>query len=289
MKQLRFLLIEQSRKENHKDLVRTIEKMGHKAYWFRLDAVTVTTGKKGSVAFFGGIPISEFDIVLPRTVSSNLRLGRFVIRLCHKKQFVLDKIICERDTFGKLSQANTLLNAGIRHPETIFANNLSELKKHLKQIGFPCIAKPIVGSQGRGVRLIKNYSEALRVFPTLGEDYVFQRYLPISFDYRVFVVGGTVLGAMKRYVVANDVRSNASLGARTEAVIISKSVEKLALKAASTFGYDVAGVDIVEAENSLFVLEVNRTPQWQGLKKTLSIKPEEAIIEMCIKRHASLQ
>jgi glutathione synthase/RimK-type ligase-like ATP-grasp enzyme len=94
---------------------------------------------------------------------------------------------------------------------------------------------------------------------------------------------------MKRYVVANDVRSNASLGARTEAVIISKSVEKLALRAASTFGYDVAGVDIIEAENSLFVLEVNRTPQWQGLKKTLSIKPEEAIIEMCIKKHASLQ
>jgi hypothetical protein len=28
---------------------------------------------------------------------------------------------------------------------------------------------------------------------------------------------------------------------------------------------------------------------WQGLKKALSIKPEEAIIEMCIKKHASLQ
>ncbi len=289
MKRLRFLLIEQSRKENHKDLVRTIEKMGHRAYWFRLDAVTVTTGEKGSVAFFGGIPLSEFDIVLPRTVSSNLRLGRFVIRLCHQKQFVLDRIICERDTFGKLSQANTLLSAGIRHPETLFTNNLGELKKHLKQIGFPCIAKPIVGSQGRGVRLIKSYPEALQTFPTLKEDYVFQRYIPISFDYRIFVVGNRVLGAMKRYVVANDVRSNASLGARTEAVTISKSMEKLAIKATEAFGYDVAGVDIIEAENSLFVLEVNRTPQWQGLKKALSIKPEEAIIEMCIKKHASLQ
>ncbi|MEI8096558.1 MAG: hypothetical protein WCG73_00410, partial [Candidatus Moraniibacteriota bacterium] len=93
MKKLHFLIIEQARKENHNDLIRAIEEAGHKASWFRLDEVIIRTIQGKMIAFLGDYKLSDFDIIMPRTVSSNLRLGRFILRLCHKKQFVLDSII----------------------------------------------------------------------------------------------------------------------------------------------------------------------------------------------------
>ncbi len=289
MKKLRFLIIEQTRKENHVDLVQTIEKMGHEAHWFRLDEVILRSKQGKMVAYFGEDALTDFDIVMPRTVSSNLRLGRLVLRLCSKNQFVLDNTISKRDTFGKVSQAVAFLEANIPHPETLYTSNLNEFKKNIHLIKFPCIAKPVKGAQGRGISLVKSYREALQLFSKLTEDYLFQEYLPIQFDYRVFVVGRKVIGAIKRYVVPNDVRSNVSLGAKTEPAIVTPSMKKLALQAVAIFGYDVAGVDIVVVGSKQYVLEVNRTPQWQGLKKTLSIDPARAIVELCLQKHSLLQ
>lgn len=235
------------------------------------------------------MPFTEFDIVMPRTVSSNLRLGRLLLRLHANHQFILDHTIRKRDTFGKLSQAWTLLEAGLSHPKVFYTRNVEVFKRDIqKELSFPCITKPIVGSQGKGVRLIQNYPEALEFFHSLTEDYLFQEYLPIQADYRVFVIGAKILGTMKRFVAPNDVRSNVSIGAKTEAALATPTMEKVALQAAAAFGYDISGVDIAIVGDTHYVLEVNRTPQWQGIKQALHLDPAKAIVEFCIDKHSQI-
>lgn len=288
-KKLRFLIIEEKAGENHRDLTRAIEELGHEASHFRLSDVVISSNTNGLTAHFGDTPFADFDIIMPRTVSSNLRLGRLLLRLRADHQFILDHTISKRDTFGKLSQAWTLIEAGIAHPKVFYTRNIESFEDSIqKELVFPCITKPIVGSQGKGVRLIQSYPEALKFFSSLTEDYLFQEYLPIQADYRVFVIGTKVLGTMKRFVAPNDVRSNVSIGAKTEATLATPTMEKVALQAAAAFGYDISGVDIAIVGDTHYVLEVNRTPQWQGIKHALNIDPAKAIVEFCIERHSLL-
>ena len=289
-KKLRFLIIEEKAGVNHLDLVRAIQDLGHESHHCKLSDVVMRSNEHGLSAFFGGTDFTDFDIVLPRTVSSNLRLGRLLLRLKSPHQFILDHCISDRDTFGKISQAHTLLDAGVLHPKVYFTNNQEDFAKDIEHaLEFPCIAKPIVGSQGRGITLVQNSQEALHLIESAGEDYLFQEYLPIESDYRVFMIGNEVFGAMRRFVAPNDIRSNVSIGAKTEACIPTPTMKEVALRAATAFKYDVAGVDIAIVGEKHYVLEVNRSPQWQGIKNTLGIDPALAIVKYCLEKHRQLQ
>lgn len=286
---LRFLIIEEKAEKNHLDLIRAIRELGHEAFHFRLSDVVLSSTAEGLTAYFGGIPFTEFDVVMPRTVSSNLRLGRLLLRLGAKHQFILDHTISKRDTFGKISQAWTLLESGLLHPKVFYSRNVEDCRQAIeKTLQFPCIAKPVVGSQGRGVQLIQNRDEALKLLQSVSEDYLFQEYLPIESDYRVFVIGEEILGTMRRFVVPNDIRSNVSIGAKTEAYDTTPIMKEIALRAAAAFEYDIAGVDIAVVGDTHYVLEVNRTPQWQGIKQALHLDPAKAIVEFCVDKHSQL-
>lgn len=289
-KKLKFLIIEEKAGENHQDLTRAIKELNHEAYHFRLSDVTLYSTQNGLSAYFGNVPFSDFDIVLPRTVSSNLRLGRLLLRLRTNRQFILDHTISERDTFGKISQAHTLLEADILHPKIYFTSNLQDFSQGIESmLQFPCIAKPVVGSQGRGIQLVQNLKKAIEILTSASEDYFFQEYLPIESDYRVFIIGNEVFGAMRRFVAPNDIRSNVSIGAKTESHTPSPMMKEVALRAAAAFKYDISGVDIAIVGEKHYVLEVNRTPQWQGIKRALGTDPALAIAKYCLEKHALLQ
>ena len=58
------------------------------------------------------------------------------------------------------------------------------------------------------------------------------------------------------------------------------SWEQLALRAAAAIGADYAGVDLLPSrDGSVFVLEVNGIPGWQGLKQATGIDVAAAIVE----------
>ena len=105
-------------------------------------------------------------------------------------------------------------------------------------------------------------------------------------DLRVFIVGDTVLGAIRRYVIEGDIRSNASLGAKSEAVELTEEMVTLAKKATIAIGYEVAGVDLAETSTGYSILEVNHTPQWQAFKKSTGINPADHIVRYALKKQS---
>jgi ribosomal protein S6--L-glutamate ligase len=106
-------------------------------------------------------------------------------------------------------------------------------------------------------------------------------------DLRAFVVGGRVVGAIERTAAAGDWRSNVSRGASARACELPAALASLAVRAAAAIGADYAGVDLLpDADGSVFVLEVNGIPGWQGLQTATGIDVAGIIVDHLVMRAA---
>jgi ribosomal protein S6--L-glutamate ligase len=86
-------------------------------------------------------------------------------------------------------------------------------------------------------------------------------------DIRVFVVDGSIVGAMKRQGKKGEFRSNLHRGGTASIIKLSDQEELTALKAAKAIGLGVAGVDIIQSDSGPMVLEVNSSPGLEGIEK----------------------
>jgi len=77
-------------------------------------------------------------------------------------------------------------------------------------------------------------------------------------------------------------KNNVSQGGRVEKCEITEEIEKLALKAKNALGLFYAGVDLIESEDGLKVLEVNSTPSWIGLSKVSEVNIADKLLEKII-------
>ncbi len=139
----------------------------------------------------------------------------------------------------------------------------------------PLVLKPLFGSQGRGIRLVRTPAD-LPSAEEVADVYYLQRYVPRAGppfrDFRVFVCSGSAVAMMSRR--GGDWITNVNRGATPESVSGpgEGELEALAVEAAFAVGADFAGVDIVRsAAGGLFVLEVNSMPAWAGLQSVVAV------------------
>lgn len=148
--------------------------------------------------------------------------------------------------------------------------------------GQQLVLKPLFGSQGQGVRKLL-HGEPLPVPMQQYVDgvYYLQQLIETAdqpHDYRVFVVGGKVIAAMKR--MGESWVNNVASGGRCEAVQPSEQMQALALKAAQAVDIDYCGVDIIQAAGGeYYVLEVNSIPAWRGLQGVTDFNIAEVLVD----------
>lgn len=143
----------------------------------------------------------------------------------------------------------------------------------------PLVLKPLFGSQGKGLRLVRD-PEGLPAPEEVAGVYYLQRYLPPAAggfrDYRLFVLRGRVIAAMMRRAptwITNVKRGGTPCGFERNA-----QMERLAIAAAEAVGAKFAGVDIlVGMGGEPSVLEVNSMPAWSGLQRVSQIDIAGAI------------
>jgi len=136
----------------------------------------------------------------------------------------------------------------------------------------PLVLKPLFGSQGRGLRLIRAPGDLPDPADVAGVYYL-QRYIGVErdgfHDFRLLVSRGRVVAAMMRH--SAEWITNIKRGARPVTVVANDDMNALAVRAAAAVGADFAGVDILyDAEGRPAVLEVNSMPAWSGLQKVTS-------------------
>ena len=113
--------------------------------------------------------------------------------------------------------------------------------------------------------------------------WLWQRCLMTNWDLRIIVIGGKVVGAMKRTAKGNEFRSNFSLGGEVEKWNLSKNDKVIAKRVAKSCGLDYCGVDIMkDLKGNSFVLEVNRQCQFKGFEKATGINVAKKIIDFFI-------
>ena len=178
-----------------------------------------------------------------------------------------------------------LAQAGLPTPETFAVESLANARSIAERelTHGPLVLKPLFGSQGKGLRLVRSI-EDLPEPEEVDDVYYLQRYVahagPPFCDYRVFTCAGEVLGMMARR--AEGWITNMAKGAKAEPVIgsLRSTLESLALASSAAIGTDFAGIDIVPAaDGRLLVLEVNSMPAWTGLQSVVPVRIADRIAE----------
>lgn len=182
----------------------------------------------------------------------------------------------------KFFALNRLAQAGLPVPRTVVTERFDQAMPAFEELGGDVVVKPMFGAEGRGILRVSDPDLAYRTFKALEQcNYVYylQQYVPHGReDYRVFVVGGEVVAAMRR--VGNGWKTNVSLGARPEACEIDGTLRDLGLRAAAAFDADYLGVDILpHADGGVSVIEVNAIPAWAGLKQATGVDAADLLVD----------
>jgi len=183
----------------------------------------------------------------------------------------------------KFYTTTLLHDAGLLVPETVVCERAEEAMAAVREMG-DVVIKPIFGSLGHGMVRVSDPDTALRVVRVLEQIksvfYVQRAIDHGGCDLRIFVVGGRVIGAIERRAPAGEWRTNVAIGGSATAVNVSPELERIAVSAAAAVGADYAGVDVLPArDGSLFVLEVNGIPGWQGLQQATGVDVAASIVE----------
>jgi RimK family alpha-L-glutamate ligase len=183
-----------------------------------------------------------------------------------------------------------LREAGLPVPDTIVCEGIDTAMTAVRAMG-DVVVKPIFGSMGHGLVRISNPDVAFRVFRALDQIrsvfYVQRAIDHGGRDVRAFVVGGRVLGAIERRAAEGEWRTNVSRGGSARAIELPAEWNRMAVAAAAAVGAEYAGVDLLPArDGSVFVLEVNGIPGWEGLRRATGIDVAGAIVEHLLLRLA---
>jgi len=196
-------------------------------------------------------------------------------------------LICGNKLFTILA----LIKAGLPVPKTLVAFTHEGVMKALDTLGYPAVLKPVVGSWGRLVALIKDKETAQALIEArreiqnaLLQIYYLQEYVKRPpRDIRLLTVGGEVVAAAYRYAAKGDWRTNVARGGKMEPCPITDELAELAFKASTAVGGGVLAVDCMESPEGIVVHEVNNTPEFRGLYSATKVDIPKKIIEYAIR------
>lgn len=205
-----------------------------------------------------------------------------------------------------------LHKAGVATPQAWAIEDEAQARRLLMRetaAGRCLVLKPMFGSQGKGLRKVgwvkgeegsdweDGDADGCRAVPlpdlkSVGGLAYLQRFIPQpesdaapGFDWRVMVIGGRAVAAMKR-VSPHWVR-NVAQGARSVASPLLPGLAQLAEAAAAALDMDYAGVDLVPdpaSPQGAQVIEVNGVAAWRGLQKVTPFDIGQAIVDDLLQR-----
>jgi len=273
-----------------RELTRALAERGHTGAIVPYEGLTASIGSRPSLRS-GTAELDRADAVFARIIpSGSLEQIIFRVDALHRLEErgirVMNSPRAIERTVDKLWTSCLLEQCGIPTPDTVVCESPEEAMAAFRDLG-DVIVKPLFGSMGLGMVRVADEEMAYRVFrtvETIRGVYYLQRTIDHEGrDYRVFVVGSRVLGAIERR--ADGWRTNISRGGAAVAARLPDPWAALAVRAAAAVGAEYAGVDLLPArDGTVYVLEVNGIPGWRGLQEATGIDVAGALVDHLARR-----
>ena len=170
---------------------------------------------------------------------------------------------------------------------TFEAKSKENIMSYIKgrRVSFPIVLKARYGTAGKNITLVKNESELDKIknFTNL----LIEQYIEIDCDWRVFVMGGTAIGVMRKI---GDVDhpdnfiawSGGRKKTREEDPAVIEILSKIACKAADVSHLEYTGVDIIQDKNTknYYILETNYAAGWiNGFPEATGVNVPDLVLD----------
>jgi tetrahydromethanopterin:alpha-L-glutamate ligase len=235
----------------------------------------------------------ELDALIVRDVGISFALEQISFKFDLIRQFetsipVMNSSEAIQNAANKFFSFSLFRQAHLPIPRTTITSGLDVALNALEEFGSG-VVKPIFGSQGKEIVKLESSepdvtSKLAALLNERGILYV-QEFVPNpGRDIRVFVVGEEAVGAIYRVSLNGSFVSNLSQGGTPVACEVTEELQELAVRAAKAVGTDFAGVDLIEGEEGLIVLEINGTPSGKGINRACGIDVTERIVDLLFER-----
>jgi len=267
-------------------LVEAARARGHDIEVIDPISIVLVVTREGQRMYARGAEVDGFDVVIPRIGASITDYGLAVLASFRRKGAVCVNtpvaIARSRDKLRALMRLSAE-NVGI--PRTAMARDVDAIRVAVDAVGgTPVIIKLLQGTQGVGVMIADSAQAVESTLDTLwglGQNIILQEYVAESRgrDIRALVVGGELVGAMRRTARSGEFRSNLHRGGAGEPVTLDEDYRRAAVEAARIMGLEVAGVDLLESNEGPRVIEVNSSPGLRGIERATDVDVAARIIE----------
>jgi len=227
------------------------------------------------------------DVIIPRTGSGTGYFGLAILR--HLERLGVPTVNPSHAieaTKDKLYAHQVFAEQGIDTPKTMLVKHPVNAALVAREIGFPAVIKIMAGSYGKGVYMVNTQSEFQDFIEfahgiKTDEAIIVQQYIDTrpGEDLRVFVVGGKVIGAIKRSSQDGSFKANITRGGGAEPFPLNREIRDIALATARSLDLEIAGVDLLFGKDGYVVCEANSAPGFEGFEKATDINVAGEIIK----------
>ena len=148
--------------------------------------------------------------------------------------------------------------AGIPVPAT-WIGSIEQLRRRLPPSAFPLVLKPVFGDNCRGIRVVDSAAQ-LAALPCEPQALIGQALVPnAGYDTKLYGIGQQVWAVRKASPL------HAGAGGAATLLPLRPGWRELALRCGAAFGLELFGVDCIEQNGELQVIEVNDFPNYSGV------------------------
>lgn len=223
--------------------------------------------------------ISSNDYVMILHTSFGSEHIHNIIRQINCKKFLNKEVFLNEPLIGNKTVQQKLV--GLYNSNIIIDTyNKNNIPVNIK---IPFIAKPNHGSCGQGIFLIHD----ILFTQDAPDHYIFQPYIKNDGDWRVIVVGGKSISAIKRLGQIGQTTNNIATGnfavAETNISVLDE-IYPIAESVAKSMNFDYVGIDIIKniETNKYYFLESNERPTFETSQILTGINISKLILEELI-------
>ncbi len=268
-----------------KAICNAVDALGHEPEWLREWNTTIHL-VDGAVRLRPDVDVVANRMLLSNTDQPSEHIG--VAETIAALRPMLNEPHATALAAHKIASATRLVRAGLPVPETVFALSGEQLNRYRERFGPEAVYKTAIGTHGGGAWKVKtsdSLSSMVGKRRAFLQEFIGQRDRTAR-DVRVYVVDGSVIGAMTRYAAESEWRTNVSRGSSVEDFTdsIPDHVAEMACEASTVLGLDYAGVDLIEGADGWYILEANPTAGFRGLYAATGRSPAPYIAKLAIER-----